>query len=48
MTIKGVKKLLKIKDSQLDEANIKTINKKLIKTKLDKISNLIKDIKNNG
>ena len=48
MTIKGVKKLLKIKDSQLDEANIKTINKTLIKTKLDKISNLIKDIKNNG
>ena len=48
MTIKGVKKLLKIKDSQLDEANIKTINKKIIKTKLDKISNLIKYIKNNG
>ena len=48
MTIKGVKKLLKIKDSQLDEADIKTINKKIIKTKLDKISNLIKDIKNNG
>ena len=48
MTIKGVKKLLKTKDSQLDEADIKTINKKIIKTKLDKISNLIKDIKNNG
>ena len=48
MTIKGVKKLLKIKDSQLDEANFKTINKKIIKTKLDKISNLIKYIKNNG
>ena len=48
MTIKGVKKLLNIKDSQLDETDIKTINKKIIKTKLDKISNLIKDIKNNG
>ena len=48
MTIKGVKKLLKIKDSQLDEVDIKTINRKIIKTKLDKISNLIKDIKNNG
>ena len=48
MTIKGVKKLLKTKDSQLDEANFKTINKKIIKTKLDKISNLIKYIKNNG
>ena len=48
MTIKGVKKILKMKDSQLDETNIKTINKKIIKTKLDKISNIIKDIKNNG
>ena len=48
MTIKGVKKILKVKDSKLDEVNIKTINKKIIKTKLDKISNLIKDIKNNG
>ena len=48
MTIKGVKKLLKIKDSQLDEANFKTINKNIIKTKLYKISNLIKYIKNNG
>ena len=48
MTIKGVKKILKIKDSQLDETNIKTINKKIIKTKLDKISNIIKDIKKDG
>ena len=48
MTIKGVKKLLKFKDSQLDEANIKTINRKIIKTKIDKISYLIKNIKNNG
>ena len=45
MTIKGVKKHLKIKDSQLDEPDIKTINRKIIKSKLDKISNLIKDIK---
>ena len=48
MTIKGVKKILKIKDSQLDEENIKTINKNNIKTKLNKISIIIKDIKNNG
>ena len=48
MTIKGVKKQLKLNNSKLDEADIKTINKKIIKTKLDKISNLIKDIKNNG
>ena len=48
MTIKGVKKILKNKDSQLDEENIKTINKKIIKTKLNKISIIIKDIKNNG
>ena len=46
MTIKGVKKHLKIKDSQLDEPDIKTINRKIIKSKLDKISNSIKDIKN--
>ena len=48
MTIKGVKKLLKIKDSQLDEADIKTINNSIIKTKLDKIFNLIKNIKKDG
>ena len=48
MTIKGVKKILKNKDSHLDEENIKTINKKIIKTKLNKISIIIKDIKNNG
>ena len=48
MTIKGVKKILKNKDSQLDEENIKTINKKIIKTKLNKISIIIKNIKNNG
>ena len=48
MTIKGVKKQLKLNNSKLDEADIKTINKKIIKTKLDKISNLIKNIKNNG
>ena len=48
MTIKGVKKLLQNQDSNLDDINNKTINTKNIKSRLDKISNLIKDIKNNG
>ena len=48
MTIKGVKKQLQINDSGLDVNNNKTINKTIIKTKLSKISNLLKDIKNNG
>ena len=48
MTIKGVKKLLKSKDSHLDEVDIKTINRNIIKTKLNKIKNLIKSIKKNG
>ena len=48
MTIKGVKKQLQINDSDLDVNNNKTINKTIIKTKLNKISNLLKDIKNNG
>ena len=48
MTIKGVKKQLQINDSDLDVNNNKTINKTIIKTKISKISNLLKDIKNNG
>ena len=48
MTIKGVKKQLNYTNSKLDEIKNKTINKKIIKTKLNKISNLIKDIKDNG
>ena len=48
MTIKGVKKQLNYSNSKLDEIKNKTINKKIIKTKLNKISNLIKDIKYNG
>ena len=48
MTIKGVKKILKIKDSQLDDIDNKTIRGKIIKTKLNKISSLIKTIKSNG
>ena len=48
MTIKGVKKQLQTNDSDLDVNNNKTINKTIIKTKLSKISNLLKDIKNNG
>ncbi len=48
MTIKGVKKQLKEDNSQLDEFNNKTINKKIIKTKIDNISNIIKGLKNHG
>tara|TARA_B100001248_G_C27348994_1_gene440298 strand:+ start:957 stop:1325 length:369 start_codon:yes stop_codon:yes gene_type:complete len=48
MTIKGVKKLLNNKNLDLDENNNKTINKSIVKTKLNKISNLLKNIKQNG
>ena len=48
MTIKGVKKLLQNENSNLDEVDNKTINTKVIKSRLNKISNLIKDIKKNG
>ena len=48
MTIKGVKKELSNQDSQLDLIDNKTINKKVIKNKVDKISKLIKIIKENG
>ena len=48
MTIKGVKKQLKIDNSNLDELNNKTINKKILKTKLNQISNILKNIKTNG
>tara|TARA_B100000123_G_scaffold240385_1_gene193548 strand:+ start:137 stop:520 length:384 start_codon:yes stop_codon:yes gene_type:complete len=48
MTINGVKKELQIKNSYLDENDNKTINTKKLKIKLNKISNIIKDIKKNG
>ena len=48
MTINGVKKQLKSDDSELDDIHNKTIRGKIIKTKLNKISNLIKTIKSNG
>ncbi len=48
MTIKGVKKLLQNNKSELDEINNKTINDQIIKTKLKKISYLLKKIKTNG
>ena len=48
MTIKGVKKLLQNNKSELDEINNKTINEHVIKTKLKKISYLLKKIKTNG
>ena len=48
MTIKGVKKLLNNKISELDEVKNRTIKSNLVKAKLYKISNIIKKIKNNG
>ena len=48
MTIKGVKNQLKLDNSELDDIDNKTIKSKIIKTKLSKISQLIKNIKNNG
>ncbi len=48
MTIKGVKKYLQTKEYELDADDNKTINKKIIKTKLDKISNILKHLKSNG
>ena len=48
MTIKGVKKYLQNKEYELDADDNKTINKKIIKTKLDKISNIVKSLKSNG
>ena len=48
MTIKGVKKQLQAKYSELDEANNQTINTKVVKNKLNRISNIIKELKKNG
>ena len=48
MTINGVKKYLNDENSKLDVNDNKTINKKIIKTKINKISKLLKSIKNNG
>ena len=48
LTIKGVKKELDETNSKLDDINNKTINKKIIKTRLSKISNIVKSIKKNG
>ena len=42
MTIKGVKKQLKLNNSKLDDLNNKSINGEVIKTKLNKISTLLK------
>ena len=48
LTIKGAKKQLADNNSNLDDTNNKTINKKIFKTKLNKISNLLKNLKNYG
>ena len=47
MTIKGVKKQLKKINSNLDEANNTSINtKNILKSKIKKISKMVRDIKN--
>ena len=48
MTINGVKKYLNQADSELDVKDNKTINSDIIKTKLNKISNIVKKLKNHG
>ena len=48
MTIKGVKRQLQTKNSELDENENKSINSNNIKTKLNKISKLLKNLKSNG
>ena len=48
MTINGVKKYLNEGESELDENNNKTINRAVIKTKLNKISKILKNLKSNG
>ena len=48
MTIKGVKKLLQNEYSDLDDTNNKIIKTNNVKSRLNKISNLIKEIKNNS
>ena len=48
MTINGVKKYLNDGESELDENNNKTINRTVIKTKLNKISKILKNLKSNG
>ena len=48
MTIRGVKMLLQTKNSELDDLDNKTINTKKLRTKINKISNILKDFKKNG
>ena len=48
LTIKGVKKYLNDMYSKLDAVNNKTINTKIIKTKINKISNLVKNLRKDG
>ena len=48
MTVNGVKIELQNNDSELDVNDNKTINNDIIKTKLNKISNIVKKLKNHG
>ena len=48
LTIKGVKKHLNHVNSKLDAINNKTINTKIIKTKVNKISSLVKNLREDG
>ena len=48
LTIKGAKKHINDNNSHLDVNNNKTINAEKLKFKLNKISNIVKNIKKNG
>ena len=48
LTIKGAKKHINDNNSHLDVNNNKTINTEKLKFKLNKISNIVKNIKKNG
>jgi DNA-binding transcriptional MerR regulator len=48
MTIKGVKRLLDTTNSHLDDEKNKTIKSNIIRSKINKISKLVKNIKNYG
>ena len=48
MTINGARKYLNEGNSELDENYNKTIKRNILKNKINKISNIVKKLKNNG
>ena len=48
MTINGARKYLNQGNSELDENYNKTIKRKILKNKINKISSIVKKLKNNG